>query len=49
LKCVNIIKDFYLNDDITGCCEYLHKEASKRWMKEEEVIDDITMIIVFFE
>lgn len=47
---VNIVKDYYLSDDIVGCCEYLYKESCKRWLHEEEdVIDDITMIIVFFE
>ena len=48
-ECINIIKDFYDNDDLKGCCEFLYQESSKRWLKEEEVIDDTTMIIVFFE
>ena len=24
-------------------------ESSKRWIKEEEVIDDITAVLIFFE
>ena len=32
-----------------GCCEFLYSESKKRWMKEEEVVDDITMILIFFE
>ena len=48
-ECINIIKEFYNSNDIKGCCEYLYQESSKRWLKEEEVIDDTTMIIVFFE
>ena len=48
-ECINIIKEFYNNNDIKGCCEFLYQESSKRWLKEEEVIDDTTMIIVFFE
>jgi hypothetical protein len=44
-----MIKEFYIKNDIAGCCEYLYKESSQRWMKEEEVIDDITMLIVFLE
>ena len=48
-ECINIIKEFYNNKDIKGCCEFLYQESSKRWLKEEEVIDDTTMIIVFFE
>ena len=44
---VNIVKDFYKENDIEGALTYLYKEASKRWIMEEEVIDDITIIIVF--
>ena len=44
---INIIKDFYLENDIEGALTYLYKEASKRWIVEEEVIDDITIILVF--
>ena len=46
-ECVNIVKDYYLKDDIDGALSYLYKESSKRWIMEEEVIDDITLIIVF--
>jgi hypothetical protein len=46
---VNIIKDFYLSGDAQGACEFLINESSKRWMAEEEVIDDTTLILVFFE
>jgi len=44
---VNIVKDFYIDNDIEGAITYLYKEASKRWIMEEEVIDDITVILVF--
>ena len=46
-ECVNIVKDYYLKDDIDGALSYLYKESSKRWIMEEEVIDDITLIIMF--
>ena len=46
-ECVNIVKDYYLKDDIDGALSYLYKESSKRWIMEEDVIDDITLIIVF--
>ena len=49
LECVNIIKDYYEKKDLKGCLKYLLNESSKRWIKEEEVIDDITAILVFFE
>ena len=48
-ECIDIIKDFYDKNDLKGCCEYLYQESSKRWLKEEEVIDDTTLILVFFE
>jgi serine/threonine protein phosphatase PrpC len=48
-ECIDIIKDFYEKNDLKGCCEYLYQESSKRWLKEEEVIDDTTLILIFFE
>ena len=48
-ECVEIIGGFYEKNDLKGCCEYLYQESSKRWLKEEEVIDDTTLILVFFE
>ena len=48
-ECVDMIKDFYLKNDMNNCCEYIYEESKKRWLKEEEVIDDTTMIIVVFE
>ena len=48
-ECVDIIKNFYDKNDLKGCCEFLYQESSKRWLKEEEVIDDTTLILVFFE
>ena len=48
-ECVNMIKDFYLKKDCKGCLKYLLLESSKRWIKEEEVIDDITAVLIFFE
>ena len=44
---VNIIKDFYQNDDIKGALSKLYKEAAKRWINNADIIDDITIIIVF--
>ena len=48
-ECINFIGSFYENDDMKGCCEFLYEESKKRWLMEEDVIDDITMILVFFE
>ena len=47
---VSIVKDYYLGNDIVACCEFLYKESCRRWIQEEEdTIDDITIIVVFFE
>ena len=48
-KCVNMIKDYYMNNDISGAAEYLMKESTSRWMRDDDSVDDITLIIVFFE
>ena len=48
-ECVNIIGKFYINNDIENCCEFLYDESKKRWLKEEEVVDDITMLLIFFD
>ena len=44
---VEIVKDYYLENNIEGAIEHLYNEASKRWIMEEQVIDDITVIIIF--
>ena len=47
---IDIVKDYYEKNDIVGCCEYLYKESTRKWLREEEdTIDDITIILVFFE
>ena len=48
-ECVNIVGRFYENNDIVECCEYLYNESRKRWINEEEVVDDITMLLMFFD
>ena len=48
-ECINFIKDFYVKKDLKGCLKFLLNESSKRWIKEEEVIDDITAVLIFFE
>ena len=46
---VEIVKDYYLENNIEGAIEYLYNESSKRWIMEEGVIDDITIIIIFLK
>ena len=47
---VNIVSDYYEKNDIVGCSEFLYKESYRKWIYEEEdTVDDITIILVFFE
>ena len=48
-ECVEIVKEYYECNDMKGCCDFLYEISKERWLKEEEVIDDITLILVFFE
>ena len=48
-ECINIIGKFYSSNNMEECCEYLYNESKRRWIKEEEVIDDITMLLAFFD
>jgi serine/threonine protein phosphatase PrpC len=47
--CVDIIKDYYVNENFKGAAKHLYKESCKRWLNEEDSIDDITLIVVFFK
>ena len=44
-----MVKDFYLKNDINGALNHLYKTSSQKWIMEEEVIDDITLIIIFLK
>ena len=49
-ECVRIIKDYYeKNMDAVGALNSLVTEAIKRWKKEENKIEDITAVVIFFE
>jgi serine/threonine protein phosphatase PrpC len=48
-ECVDIVKDYYIIDNYKGAIKHLYQESCKRWLDEEDVIDDITLIIVFFK
>lgn len=48
-ECVDLIQHFYMKGDIKGACENLYIECKRRWIKNEGVVDDITMIIIFLE
>ena len=46
---VEIVKDFYLRNDLEDALDYLYNESSKRWISKEKIIDDITVIIAFLD
>ena len=46
---VNIVKDYYIKNDIDNAINHLYKLASKRWISSQNIIDDITIIIVFMD
>ena len=45
---MNMIIPFYLKNDSEGACERLVKESVACWKREDDVVDDITIIIIFF-
>jgi len=48
-ECVNMVKDFYINNDIKGASEFLLKESTSRWLNHNDSVDDITLILIFLE
>ena len=47
-KVANIVLPFYEKNDPDGACKALIKQATDWWNKEDIVVDDITVIIIFF-
>mmetsp|Transcript_20353 Transcript_20353/g.17652 ORF Transcript_20353/g.17652 Transcript_20353/m.17652 type:complete len:225 (+) Transcript_20353:1403-2077(+) len=43
---INMIVPYYQKNQLELACEKVIKEATLRWKKEDEVIDDITCVIV---
>ena len=49
-ECIQIIKEFYENNlDAIGALNSLVTEAIQRWKKQENKIEDITAVVIFFE
>jgi len=44
-----IVYPFYLQKNAEGAAESLVRASFKRWKREENVIDDITCIIIFLD
>jgi len=46
---VDLIVPFWHRNDLKGACRTVVKESVAAWEREEDSIDDITCIIVFFK
>ena len=47
-KVADMVMPFYKKDDPDGACKALIKESTQWWNQEDVVVDDITVIVVFF-
>ena len=47
-KVADLVMPFYKKNDPDGACKALIKESTEWWNKEDIVVDDITVIVVFF-
>ena len=47
-EAMRIGNKFYLRNDAMGLCNELYRESVNYWLKEDCIIDDITLIVVFF-
>ena len=47
-KVAEIVWPFYKKNDPEGACKTLIKESTDWWNQEDIVVDDITVIVVFF-
>jgi serine/threonine protein phosphatase PrpC len=47
LEAIQLVAEEWERGNAEGCCEVLVKESLRRWRREEEVVDDITAVVVF--
>ena len=47
-EAMEIGKKYYLRNDPNGLCNELIKKATEIWIKEDTVIDDITVVVAYF-
>ena len=47
-EAMRIGNKFYLRNDASGLCKELYEKSLNLWLKEDCVVDDITLIVVFF-
>ena len=48
-ECVDMVKNFYEKDELQNAVNFLYKEAAKRWIMEQDIVDDITIILIALE
>lgn len=48
-EAVLLASQAYEQNDFQGCCDRLLNEAVNRWKRNDQMIDDITIIVVFFK
>ena len=46
---VDLVVPFWHKNDLRGACNVLIKQSVAAWEREEDSIDDITCIVVFFK
>ena len=46
---MKIANSYYLKKDAYGLCQDLTKIATENWLKEDIVVDDITVVAAFFK
>ena len=44
----NMVMPFYEKNDPNGACKELNKKSTEFWNQEDVVVDDITVVVVFF-
>jgi hypothetical protein len=45
---MHFIIPFFHKNDPDGACEKVVREATNSWKREDDVVDDITIVIIFF-
>lgn len=48
-ECVRLVAPYWENNDPDGACKKLVDLSVEHWQREDEVIDDITLIVVFLK
>ena len=46
---VNMVIPYFLRNEPEKACEKLIKEATNYWKKEDDIVDDITAIVIFLK